>query len=167
MSDDPTPQTLCFGPAPGVPNNPHLPVLIYPDAMSGEADAICRRIERNGWRGIWVWTVFDFHHYHPDAHEVLIVASGEARVLLGGETGTALTLHRGDAVVLPAGTGHKRLSQSPDFRICGAYPPGQTEFRTLRPDDPAPEAAGWIAATPLPAADPVTGGRGPLLDLWA
>lgn len=161
------PQELRFPPSGGIPNNPVLPVVLMRQAVLGSAADICARMERNGWTGTWVWSVFDYHHYHPDAHEALVVASGEATLLLGGPDGEEVTLRAGDAVILPAGTGHKRLSQSEDFRICGAYPPGQSDYTTLRAEAQAPDAPDQIAAVALPATDPVHGSEGPLLRLWS
>lgn len=41
------------------------------------------------------------------------------------EAGFELTMTAGHALVLPAGTGHKKLRFSADFWIIGAYPQGQ------------------------------------------
>ncbi|KUF11048.1 cupin domain-containing protein [Pseudoponticoccus marisrubri] len=157
---------LDLQPGEGIPNNPSLPVLVAPGAVSGPPERICALMEANGWTGTWVWTVFDYHHFHPDAHEALVCASGTARLMLGGPGGPSLDLHPGDALLLPAGTGHKRLSQSPDFRICGAYPPGQSDYTTLREGQGGPDIAAQIAAVPLPDTDPLTGPDGPLCRLW-
>ena len=46
--------------------------------------------------GTWTWTVYDFHHYHSTAHEALVVATGEAVLMLGG-TLTATFLALSDA----------------------------------------------------------------------
>ncbi|MFW2541175.1 cupin domain-containing protein [Primorskyibacter sp. 2E107] len=157
-----------FPPNAGMPNNPVLPVLLQTAAFVPEsAQATCARMERNGWAGTWVWTVFDFHHYHPDAHEALAVASGTARLLIGGPQGTAFTMAAGDLLILPAGTGHCRLEQDDAFQICGAYPPGQESFTTRRLEDARPEDAGLIAATPLPGSDPIAGANGPLTRFWS
>ena len=69
--------------------------------------------------------------------------------------------------IVPAGVGHCNKAQSPDLLIVGAYPDNAP-----RPDQyrgkPAEHAAVTqkIAAVPPPAADPVTGGDGPLRRLW-
>jgi uncharacterized protein YjlB len=60
---------------------------------------------------------------HSRIHEVLGVARGHARVRFGGAKGRALKLKVGDVVILPAGTGHERLSGSKDLLVIGAYPP--------------------------------------------
>lgn len=149
----------------GIPNNPLLPVVLYRGALPQlPAATICALMRENGWSGTWVWSVFDYHHYHPDAHEALICASGHARIRLGGPKGETFDIGPGDALVLPAGTGHCRLSETPDFRICGAYPPGQTDFTTRRAGQQDDRAK--IAAVPLPETDPLFGREGPLLDLW-
>ena len=54
---------------------------------------------------------------------MLGVARGHARVRFGGAKGRALKLKAGDVVILPAGTGHERLSGSKDLLVIGAYPP--------------------------------------------
>ena len=44
-----------------------------------------------------------------------------ARVTLGGEGETRLQVGEGDALVLPAGTGHKNGGSSPALLVVGAY----------------------------------------------
>ena len=153
----------------GVPNHPCLPALIYP-AVLGEAPDIERvkaLFERNRWFRVWDWTVFDYHHFHPSAAEVLAVARGHARIRLGGPDGTLHEVRAGDVMVLPAGFGHCREASTEDFTVVGAYPEGQEEREVVRASAEAAEAARpVIERTPLPSTDPVYGERGPLRDLW-
>jgi uncharacterized protein YjlB len=83
------------------------------------------------------------------------VARGRARVVLGGAGGPEIELEPGDVVVLPAGTGHRCLSATPDFLVVGAYPPDQSGAISRPPA--TPEDLQRIAALPAPATDPVTG----------
>lgn len=162
-------RTCTFEVQGGIPNNPDLPALVMRGVISGDASAsaICDLLEGNGWRGTWHWSVFDCHHYHPNAHEVLVVASGSADLVLGGQGGEKFRIEVGDAVVLPAGTGHCRGSASPDFSVCGAYPAGQEDYDTLRADDTRPsDLLDRIARTPLPDTDPIYGSAGPLTESW-
>lgn len=152
-----------------IPNNPDLPVML----MKGAVDpgigpsAIRDLLERNGWGGTWEYTVFDYHHYHPNAHEALVVARGWADLTLGGPGAETLRVEAGDAVVLPAGTGHCRTGASPDFTVCGAYPPGQESYDTLRAGEAWPDdLTDRIAGVALPATDPVHGPDGALMRAW-
>ncbi|WP_118133907.1 cupin domain-containing protein [Oceanicella sp. SM1341] len=152
-----------------IPNNPGLAVVILRGALDPGlgAPGVQRVLAANGWGGGWVWTVFDYHHWHPDAHEALSVSAGTAELMLGGPTGERFTVSAGDTLILPAGTGHCRLSSSPDFEVCGAYPPGQERFETRRgrPEDRG-DGPALIARVPLPATDPVFGADGPLMTAW-
>src|SRR5438128_9968932 len=111
-----------------VPNHPHWPMIVYQGALSGsERDAAAAfedLFARNGWGDGWRNGIYAFPHYHSNAHEVLGIAAGEAMVRFGGVAGKELKVSKGDAVLLPAGTGHQRLSSSPDLLVIGAYPPG-------------------------------------------
>ncbi|WP_424931802.1 cupin domain-containing protein [Amaricoccus macauensis] len=162
-------ETFRFEAAGGIPNNSALPAVclrgvISPVAGPGEIRGL---MESNGWTGTWTWTVFDYHHYHPNAHEALIVASGSASLVIGGTRGQGLEVEAGDALILPAGTGHCRGKASSDFRVCGGYPRGQEAYETLRDGDPVtPEIRARISAVPLPVSDPVYGSEGPLFDAW-
>ncbi|WP_295955278.1 cupin [uncultured Xanthomonas sp.] len=148
-----------------VPKHPFLPTLHYRQCAGAiDADGFGRRFAAHGWPPQWRDGIYDYHHYHSTAHEVLGVARGNARVLLGGPGGIEVTLAAGDALLLPAGTGHCRLSASADFMIVGAYPDGQ-DWDICRQ---APDAAMLqrIAQVPVPCIDPLFGAEGPLLEQW-
>lgn len=165
-----TPQTLHFADDGAVPNNP-LPLLVYKSAvdLAGAADAAAvfeRLFAANGWGESWRNGIYAFVHYHSSIHEVLGIARGRAEVRFGGAAGTVLTVAAGDVAVLPAGTGHQRLSASGDLLVVGAYPP-QGRYDLCR-GSAAEHASALVSIpqVPLPASDPVYGGGGPLVRLW-
>lgn len=153
-----------------VPNNARLPLIVYAGAIDANAADVAAAFEAlfaaNGWGDGWRDGIFPFHHYHSTAHEVLGIASGAAEVRFGGESGETLSVKAGDAVLIPAGVGHKRLSSDPGLLVIGAYPPGQ------HPDlmrEGAEDKAGIrrrVAAVVMPPRDPVVGEGGPMQRLW-
>jgi uncharacterized protein YjlB len=152
-----------------VPNNPRLPLVVYRGALDTGADAAaaCEALfAANGWSGGWRAGIYAHHHYHSTAHEALGIVAGSARVRLGGEDGPIVELHAGDAVVIPAGVAHKSEAATPDFLVVGAYPDGRgPDMRTPGARE-RERALSNIAAVPLPAADPVCGKSGPLVERW-
>lgn len=152
-----------------IPNNPHLPALAYRglETVARGAAACEELFTGNGWGGTWRDGVFAFHHFHSTSHEALGVAAGQATLALGGPQGEQVHVAAGDVLVLPAGTGHKRVEASEDFLVVGAYPPGQEDY-DLRRGDPAEieEVRGNIERVVLPPADPVAGASGPLVEAW-
>lgn len=152
-----------------VPNHPRWPLLLYPGALAAENDLAAAfevLFDRNGWPAAWRNGIYPFHHFHCNAHEALGVYSGEVTAQFGGDDGIVLTARPGDVIVLPAGTGHKRLSARGALGIVGAYPAGQ------HPDMCTPllpnlqQHADAIARVALPPRDPVYGDGGPLLGHW-
>ncbi len=167
------PLTFTFKDDGKVPNNPALPALIYKGAIDvgskrNPEHTIETLFAANGWgHGQWRNGIYPFVHYHSMIHEALGIARGHARVQLGGHSGEVFELAAGDVAVLPAGTGHQKLSGSDDFLVIGAYPPDGT-YNLCRGDNPAErdKALTTIPKVPPPETDPVLGKDGPLPKLW-
>ena len=153
-----------------IPNHSSLPLLVYPQVLRVAGDDPAAVAEQcfiaNGWGGTWRNGIFDFPHYHSNAHEVLAICRGSAQVRFGGEAGVTLTVRAGDVVVLPVGTGHQRLSPSGDLLVVGAYPPGQIVDLCRGAAGERPQVLGNIQRVPLPPTDPIYGTHGPLLEHW-
>ena len=153
------------------PNNPKLPLVIYRQAVRfGPAHDPATVLEglfaRHGWHDAWRNGVYDFLHFHTGTHEVLGIARGRVTVQFGGASGPKVALAAGDVVVLPAGTGHRRVRASGDLLVVGAYPDGS------RYDEPRPgqielaQARRSVAGVARPDQDPAYGPNGPLMALW-
>ncbi|MCF8496742.1 MAG: cupin domain-containing protein [Alphaproteobacteria bacterium] len=164
------PQILFFWEDEKIPNNPFLPVLIYRQVLekqTADKDKIFKRhFEKNGWKGGWTGVIFDYHHFHTTSHEALAIARGHVSVMLGGESGKEIDLEAGDLLVLPAGTGHKMLSQSETLVVVGAYPAGQEHYDICKSQVECPEAKDRIASLAAPQNDPFYGTPGPLPTIW-
>ncbi len=152
-----------------IPNNPHLPLIVYHDVFSsGDGpDVAIERFRANGWGGHWINGIYEFHHYHARAHEVLANVGAPVEVQFGGRNGPVVEFSRGAVVVIPAGVGHCRRSRGTGLVIVGAYPNGQEDWDLKRetPDEYA-KALAEIPDVPLPEADPVSGPAGVLIDAW-
>ncbi|PVY82438.1 cupin domain-containing protein [Pantoea ananatis] len=164
------PQHLMFAsPSAGVPNNP-LPLIIWPRVVPEDEENIAtwfeETFEKNGWPPDWRDQLFPYMHYHPNTHELLGVAEGWAEVLFGGDSGRMITLRAGDALLIPAGVGHRQVSASEDFLAVGAYPEG------LKPEILRDEIGQLklsqekVKKVPLPKRDPFTGKAGAMTEIW-
>ncbi len=154
-----------------IPNNPHLPLVLYRAGidLAGSPDpeaVIEKTFAANGWGNMWRNGIYPYVHYHSMIHEAMGIARGRARVRFGGENGEEIEITPGDVVILPAGTGHQCLEQSPTLVVIGAYPPSGSYnlCRGTRPDHA--KAVLTIPKVPLPPTDPVFGSDGPLIALW-
>jgi uncharacterized protein YjlB len=162
------PESFILQPNGWAPNNPHLPVLLYKGVIKIAGDDPPSLFEvifrRNGWPPQWRNGVYDFHHYHPTAHEALGFAGGRARLLLGGPNGREMAVETGDVAVLPTSVSQCRIKASDGFLVVGAYPPYQHWDICREP--PTPQASERMEHLPSPAADPVSGAGGALDRLW-
>jgi uncharacterized protein YjlB len=151
-----------------VPNS-HLPLVVYEAAIDVTVGDPAVEFERlfaeHGWGGRWRNGIYPFHHYHSTAHEVLGIAKGRAEVRFGGEEGATVAVKAGDAVLIPAGVGHKRLSASDDLLVIGAYPASQRADLMREGAEDKTGIRKRVAAVKLPETDPIEG-VGAMQELW-
>lgn len=151
-----------FGVAEDVPNNT-LPVLLYRSVLAANAaekpKLFRERFKENSWIGLWTDTIYDYTHFHSNAHEVLGIAEGNVSVRLGGENGSLFRLKAGDMLIVPAGVGHRRVGGDDGLKVIGAYPRGQSHYDIRRKGRRVPKVA-------LPFTDPFYGEDGPLIRAW-
>jgi uncharacterized protein YjlB len=166
-----SPVTYKFADDGRIPNNPHLPFLLYRGGINlagtpDPEDVVEKTFAANGWGDMWRNGIYPYPHYHSMIHEAMAIARGRAKVRFGGEHGREIDLMPGDVVVLPAGTGHQCLTQTPTLVVIGAYPPTGKYNLCRGTKAEHAKALATIAEVPPPATDPVFGSEGPLLKLW-
>ncbi len=153
---------IYFGKAADVPNS-RLPVLLYrailPPHTADKAKIFREHFSEAGWKGIWTDTIYNYTHFHSNAHEVLGIAVGKVTLRLGGENGSLFRLKAGDMLVLPAGVGHRRVGGDEGLKAVGAYPRGQSHYDMKRQGRAIPRVT-------LPSTDPFCGTDGPLIEAW-
>src|SRR3984957_2245888 len=153
-----------------IPNNV-LPLVLYRGGidLAGSPDPetlIEKTFTANGWGGLWPNGIFPYVHYHSMIHEAMGVARGRATVRFGGDRGQEIEIVPGDVVILPAGTGHQCLKQTPTLVVIVPYPPSGKYNLCRGSKAEHVKALVTIPKVPPPAADPVFGRDGPLLALW-
>ena len=152
------------------PNNRALPLVVLKNAVKlpdDEPAAIMEDIfNMNRWGNSWRNGLYRVHHYHSTAHEALGVYSGWVEGQFGGENGIKLKVFAGDVILIPAGVAHKNINQSLDFKVVGAYPPGQNWDMNYGNPEERPQTDENISNVPLPPTDPVYGKEGKLLSYW-
>ncbi len=157
-----SPLRLYFPKTAEIPNN-SLPVLLFrgivPHDASDKPGIFRRAFRKNGWVGVWTDTIYDYTHFHSNAHEVLGIGEGEVTLRLGGESGRRVRVKAGDMLVIPAGVGHRRLGGDDGLKVVGAYPRGQAHFDMKR-------SGRRIPKVPLPKTDPFAGAEGALIRFW-
>lgn len=151
------------------PNNPDLPLLRYQQVFPADHPDMAAGFEQafasSGWGSSWRNGIYNFHHYHSTAHEVLGIARGKAEVQFGGPQGSVVTVLAGDMVIVPAGVAHK-LIESSRLLVIGAYPKGQSPDMCYGKANERPRADQDIAQVLFPEFDPFTGRKQPLFDHW-
>ena len=165
------PLALMFADDGAIPNNPHLPLLVYRNAvdLSGTPNpetVIEKAFARHGWGDSWRNGIDPYVHYHSMIHEALGIARGRAKVRFGGARGEVLDLAPGDVVVLPAGTGHQCLWAADELCVIGAYPKSGKYDLCRGSKAEHAKALVTIPRVPPPTSDPAHGKDGPLTALW-
>ena len=166
--------THLFSEAEDFPNNGFLPVIIMENVFKVNDDddktevenAFLNLFKENDWAGSWVNGLYNYHHYHSTAHEVLGIASGWVKVQFGGPRGKTLRVSAGDVIIIPAGVAHKNAMQSSDFSVVGAYPEGQSPDMKYGFPGERSKTDKNIKSTSLPAKCPVFGTKSPMTALW-
>lgn len=165
------PLTFLFKDDGVIPNNPTLPLVVFPAVLNLAGTAypeenIEKMFEGNAWGDTWRNGIYPYVHYHSQIHEAMAIVRGRAKVRFGGESGEEIDLGPGDVAILPAGTGHQSLWVSPDLLVIGAYPKSGRFDLCRGSKAERDKALAAIPAVPLPDTDPVHGKDGPLLNLW-
>ena len=149
------------------PNNGLLPLLLYRQVwIDNDIELLKELLESNRWTNSWVDGIYEEHHFHSTAHEVLVALKGTARVQFGGPNGIALDFEKGDVVIIPAGVAHRKVNETKGFTCLGAYPEGQDYDMNYGKPGERPRADDNIRSVPLPENDPLYGNNGPLIKNW-
>lgn len=139
------------------PNNEDVPLVLHRGlvASSEGTRAIARAMDacfaKHGWHTLWQGSLYNIHHYHATTHEAIGVVNGAGTVQFGGPQGPEITVHAGDALMIPAGVAHCLKSEEPGFLVHGAYPADCTPDMNYGEPHERPDADRQIRKAPLPS----------------
>lgn len=151
------------------PNNTNYPLLIYKSVFTINQLShvgIKKLLKQNNWNNVWLNGIYDYHHYHSNTHEVLVVIAGWCDVIYGGPKGKIYRVSQGDVVIHPAGVSHKKENSSNDFTCVGAYPESLSYDMCYGKAEEHPQVDFNIKNVALPKTDPVFGIKGKLFEFW-
>lgn len=151
------------------PNNEQYPLLIYRAVFSInqlESGSIINLLNKNNWGNAWVNGIYDYHHYHSNSHEVLVVIAGSCDVIYGGPKGKLFFISEGDVILHPAGVSHKKEKSSKNFSCIGAYPDSVNYDMNYGKASEHPSVDLNIQQVKVPLMDPVFGKTGPMFEYW-
>lgn len=134
--------------------------------MNESPHTLQKQLKENHWGHSWVDTIYDFHHYHSNTHEVLVIISGTCQAQFGGENGLIYETHAGDVIIIPAGVAHKSLNMSKDFQCIGAYSSDVVYDMKQGDIEEYNQALSTIKKLGLPKMDPIFGDKGMLFNYW-
>lgn len=116
----------------------------------------------------WRYTMYSTSHFHSTTHEVLVIASGKAKLCFGGEENPKRvepTVQQGDVIVVPAGVSHRLLDDiDGGFTMVGGYPRGK-EWDMCYGKEGEEEKVRGIERLGWFERDPVYGNEGPSLGM--
>lgn len=144
------------------------PLFIYHTAFKGSASEVEAHLNSVGvvvpqWR----YTMYSTTHFHSTTHEVLSVSSGSAKLCFGGEDNpkrVEAEVETGDVIVVPAGVGHRLLTDNGGFQMVGSYPKGDNwDMCYGKPGEEGKVKA--IEKIPWFSKDPIYGEEGPTLSV--
>ncbi|KAK4541672.1 hypothetical protein LTR36_007816 [Oleoguttula mirabilis] len=147
------------------------PLLIYRSAFPSGTGAA--QIEKHlASVGVvtpqWRYTMYSTSHFHSTSHEVLAIASGQARLCFGHEENPGCVevgVGRGDVVVVPAGVAHRLVEDvEGGFEMVGCYPKGSS-WDMCYGKSGEEGKIGNIEDLRWFQRDPVYGDEGPALDV--
>ncbi|MBA3536521.1 MAG: cupin domain-containing protein [Tatlockia sp.] len=151
------------------PNNSRYPLLIYRQVFNfskPSADLVQNFLNVNNWINSWVDSIYDYHHYHSNTHEALVIIAGTCKVQIGGPKGKIYEISKGDVIIFPAGVSHKNVGSSQDFKCVGSYPTDEDYDVNYGKAEEHPQVDINIKKVGLPATDPIFGKDGVLFDYW-
>jgi uncharacterized protein YjlB len=152
-----------------IPNNKRFPFLLYRQAIASlnlKPEKINKILESHQWINSWVDGIYDYHHYHSNTHESLVILQGNCKVQIGGEQGVIYDVTPGDVVIFPAGVAHKNVGASPDFKCMGSYPTHIEYDMNYGKSEEHPLVDNNIQKVGMPNNDPLYGPKGILFTYW-
>ncbi|KAI0071310.1 hypothetical protein K474DRAFT_1669137 [Panus rudis PR-1116 ss-1] len=115
----------------------------------------------------WRYGMYHITHFHSTTHELLVIASGSAKLCFGGENNPErleADVKKGDAILVPAGVAHRALEEDGSFEMVGSYPVGASKWDMCYGKE-GEDVEGKIRALSWVKKDPLYGEDGPAMHI--